>query len=116
MELKRLNFQDNKEDILYTLGRLNPKYLIGLYIKTRRTAQRSVSEIMNDEGLDYDTAKAKAYTQTGCAVVYDGVTFIVSYKTLKEEFNRRVEIGQILVDSAATTLKTRWTVNKKFNK
>ena len=114
--MKILNWEENKADIQYTIGRMNPKYLIGLYIKAKKRAHVQTGNLMKYDCLDYETAKAKAFTIIRESVHYDGVLFQMSLKSIKDELNRRIEIGQIIVNPEATTLKTRFTVNKEYNK
>ena len=114
--MKILDWKHDKEDIQYTIGRMNPKYLIGLYLKAKKSAHSVVHKYMEADGTDYETAKDTAFKTVRESVHYDGVTFQMSLKTIKDELNRRIEIGQIICDPTATTNKTRYTVNKSYNK
>ena len=125
--METLTFKENKEDILYTLERVNPKYLLALYIKARSLALRITSQLFEygvyKEGKEDIVAKSiygadckeQAYSLARVPVKYDGVEFTVSYKTLHDEVKRRVSIGQFLENTAATTFRNRYSINKEFN-
>lgn len=114
--MKILNWKENKADIQYTISRMNPKYLIGLYLKAKSRAHTQAGNYWKYDGYDWDTANDLAYKTVRESVYYDGVLFQMSLKSLHDELKRRIEIGQINYNPNEKLNKKRYTVNKEYNK
>lgn len=106
VELKRLYWSEDKEQIMHILSRVNIKYLCAL-LREAKYIQRELMESPPYKGLNYWNAnerdafnQAREDTYVGSKVMckYDGCIFEVSLKTLKEEMNRREEKGEATFD------------------
>ena len=94
-KLTRLYFKDNKKKILEIMHHINPKYLIGLW---RNVRKKQIMAGYNNECIgDYynEDEWKKTYVDVKVPVKYDGYIFYASVKTIKEEINRRKELGEI---------------------
>lgn len=92
VELKRLYWSTDKEQINHIISRLNPKYLIGLYKRCNKEIHKKVAVLQYMNSTDF---KAEVLYNTPVEVKYDGCIFNVSLKTLFKEINKRNKSGEI---------------------
>ena len=95
---KRLYWKTDKEQILHILSRVNIKYLRSLINQCHAIQNNAEDLSVRDMILimacpevkqEFLKNHNKSYTNTKVWCKYDGCIFEVSFKTLKDEMNRR---------------------------
>jgi hypothetical protein len=110
VELKRLYWSTDKDQINHILSRLNPKYLIGLYKRCNRAISKK-GEVL--KYLNSESFKEEILYNTPVEVKYDGCIFNVSLKTLFKEIGKRNDKDEISWGNNGYNIPALFVTKKK---